>query len=249
MSPALYDEFDAGGLAAEADDDQADVDDDGPAEVGLWDGDQGTLDARMRDALVLLLKNEYISPGVSASYDAAWRAITHNPDRIRSALNNVYLDLVIDEINEVAYKKQVDTNEVATRTLLHDNPYNREETLLLVLVRERYRADTAAGEDRVYVDATDMYAYVERYRPSHATDVAGDRRKVDNAIASLKRSKLIRDAGGDRFEVHRAIQTLLTTEKLQALADALRTANAAVRARPDGREGVPTSGAISEEVA
>ena len=58
----------------------------------LWDGDEGTLEAMQRDALVVLLKHAYIS---SDTYPREWKTLVNSIGPIRSQLNNLYLDLVI----------------------------------------------------------------------------------------------------------------------------------------------------------
>jgi hypothetical protein len=187
----------------------------------LWDGDEGTLEAARRDTLVVLLKHAYIS---SDTYPREWKTLVDSISSIRSQLNNLYLDLVIDEVRETAYKRPVRSEDRTFRTLLYDTSYNREETLLLVFLREQFRAEGATGATHVFVDADAMQEYVARFRPEHDTDVLGGRRKVENAIKALKKARLITAAPGsdDRYQVSRAIETLLPIDKLHALLAALR---------------------------
>lgn len=187
----------------------------------LWDGDEGTLTDKQRDALVVLLKHEYISTDTNRR---EFKTLVENPSPIRSMLNNLYLDLHIDAVREIAYKRPARAEGRKFRTILYDTSYNREETILLAFLREQVRAQGAAGATHVFVDAADMQEYVARFRPQHDTDEAGGRRKVENAIASLKKSKLITapDPSEDRFQISRAIETLLPVERLKTLLDALR---------------------------
>jgi Domain of unknown function (DUF4194) len=190
----------------------------------LWDGDEGTLEGMQRDALVVLLKQAYIS---SDTYPREWKTLVNNTGPIRSQLNNLYLDLVIDEAREIAYKRSVRSEDRTFRTLLYDTSYNREETLLLVFLREQFRAEGAAGATHVFVDADAMQEYVARFRPAHDTDELGGRHKVENAIKALKKARLITPASGsdDRYRVSRAIETLLPVDKLRTLLAALRKQN------------------------
>jgi hypothetical protein len=182
----------------------------------------------------VLLKHEYIS---SDTYPREWKTLVGSSGAIRSQLNNLYLELVIDEIREIAYKRPVRSEDRAFRTLLHDTAYNREETLLLVFLREQFRAEGATGATHVFVDADAMQDYVARFRPAHDTDELGGRRKVENAIKALRKAKLITAAGrDDRYQISRAIETLLPVEKLHMLLEALRAQNnqAAAQAQDDG---------------
>jgi hypothetical protein len=190
----------------------------------LWDGDEGTLTGKQRDALVVILKHEYIS---TDTHPIEFKTLVETSGPIRSMLNNLYLDLHIDAVREIAYKRPARGEGKKFRTILYDTSYNREETLLLVFLREQFRAQGAAGATHVFVDSADMQEYVARFRPAHDTDEAGGQRKVENAIASLRKSKLITQApsGEDRFQISRAIETLLPLQRLKTLLEALREQN------------------------
>lgn len=66
----------------------------------LFDGDAGTLHEGARRALVRLIKEPYISAERNA---ADWQCVVECRPSIQSALNDLFLDLVIDERNELAY--------------------------------------------------------------------------------------------------------------------------------------------------
>lgn len=202
--------------------------DDEPADssVALFEGDEGGLDVLQRRALVALLKHRFIS---AQTHPSEWRAVAADPDLFRGRLHDLFLDLAVDPEREVAHKRQV-TPEGGGRpfpTLLHDTPWGREETLVLVFLRGRFRAETGAGTTRAYVDRDAVLAYVEQFRPRHATDVAGDARRARAALEAVYRTGLLLGpATGDRFEISRAIEVLLPMERLQELLTWLRQTNA-----------------------
>jgi hypothetical protein len=202
--------------------DEVEIDD---ASVSLFEGDEGGLEYAQRLALVTLLKQRFIS---SRTHPRDWRVLVEHERVVRSRLNDLFLDLAVDRQREVAWKRQA-TPETGGRfpTLLHDVAWTREETLVLVHLRDRLRAGLAAGDARTYVDREDLVEYVASFRPAHATDEAGDERRARNAVAGIVKAGLLVGAvGDDRYEVSEAVEPLLPLERLQELLEALRAANA-----------------------
>lgn len=192
--------------------------------VSLFEGDEGGLEYAQRHALVTLLKQRFIS---ARTHPRDWQVLVEHERVLRSRLNDLFLDLAVDRVREVAWKRQA-TAEAGARfpTLLHDTAWSREETLVLVHLRDRLRAGLAAGDTRVFVDREDILEYVESFRPAHATDEAGDEKRARNAVASIgKAGLLIGTASDDRFEISEAVEPLMPLELLQELLDALQRAN------------------------
>lgn len=184
--------------------------------TALFAGDTGTLTELERRALVMLLKRPFIS---ARTHEKEWRAVSENPAVFRSRLNDLFLELALDTDREVAFKRQVLT-ETGDRfpTLLHDTGWTREETLLLVLARSRYRAERLGGAERVFLDRDDMIEHVLAYQSANATDRSGNRRRAERGIETLNRAKLlIGHSRVDRFEISAAIESLMPLEKLREL--------------------------------
>ncbi|MEC3979827.1 DUF4194 domain-containing protein [Amycolatopsis sp. H20-H5] len=194
--------------------------------IALFEGDDGGLELDQRRALVALLKLRFIS---GRTHPKEWRALIRNPRLVRARLNDLFLQLHLDTEREVAYKRQV-TPEGGGKpfpTLLHDVPWGREDTILLVFLRSRFRSEQAAGVGRVFVDRDDMLEFVEQHRPGHATDEAGDTKRALKAVESLyKAGLLLGPSTTERFEVSSAIEVLLPMEKLAELLTWLRRQNA-----------------------
>ncbi|MDF9716709.1 DUF4194 domain-containing protein [Nocardioides sp. ChNu-99] len=190
--------------------------------LSLFDGDEGGLPLAQRRALLALVKLRFVT---ARTHPREWEALLENPRAVASRLNDLFLELVLDREHEVAYKRQA-VPEAGGRfpTLLHDTAWNREETIALVFLRNRHFTDSARGDDRVWVDVTDVVAHVMAMRPPHSTDAAGDEGRARNAVASLyKAGLLLGPATGDRFEVSPAVEALLPLERLQELLEWLRT--------------------------
>ena len=192
--------------------------------VSLFEGDEGTLEHGVRHALVTLLKQRFVS---ARTHPRDWRTLVENEQVLRSRLNDLFLDLQMDREREVAWKRQA-VSETGSRfpTLLHDVAWSREETLVLVHLRDRLRSGLAGGEERVFVDVDDVLAYVASFRPPHATDESGDEKRARNAILSVAKAGLLIATGSEeRYEISEAVEPLLPLELLRELLDALRRAN------------------------
>lgn len=191
----------------------------------LFAGDEGTLDVDQRRVLVVMLKQRFIS---NRTHPAEWKALTADPRAIRARLHDLFLELVLDTEREVAYKKQVVTEGSGRTfpTLLYDNAWSREETILLVYLRTRARAEQASGVSRAYVDRVDLLDYVEQHRDDRATDKSADERRAKNAIDALcSAGLLLGRSDDDRFEISRAVESLLPLEKLNSLLEWLHGEN------------------------
>ena len=204
-----------------ADDNAIDSD---PVSLSLFEGDEGGLSAEQRRTLVLLLKHRYIS---AALQPAEWQTLLRSKGLIKSRLNDVFLDLHVDLHYEVAFKRQA-VAEGGERfpTLLHDVAYTREETILLVLLRQRFRSERANGQEIVLVDRDNLVENVAHFRPEHATDLSGDARKASAAVDSLAKARvLLKTSDPDRFRISAVIEVLLSVERLGELLDWLRQEN------------------------
>ncbi|MGZ4450181.1 MAG: DUF4194 domain-containing protein [Nocardioides sp.] len=223
-----------------------DLYDEEPASVSLFEGDEGGLDLAERRALVALLKQRFIS---ARTHPQDWRALLDSEQVIASRLNDLFLELQVDRVREVAWKRQA-VSETGQKfpTLLYDIAWTREETIVLVHLRDRYRAATAAGEERVHVDREDVVEYVAGFRPAHATDVSGDEKRARNAVAAVNKAGLLIGSPTDhRFEVSEAIESLLPVDRLRELLASLRQLNDPDAAPEEGLFDEPESAAQDEE--
>jgi hypothetical protein len=198
-----------------------------PTTDALFGGDEGTLGEDQRRALVVLLKQRFIT---SRTHPAEWEALMSDVRAIRSRLHDLFLELEVDTEREVAYKKQVVTEGGGRQypTLLYDSVWSREETILMVYLRTKARAEQAGGVSRAYVDRDDMLDYIRQHRPDRATDKAADERRAAKSVEALFTAGLLLGrSDGDRYEISPAIESLLSVEKLESLHAWLRSRNSA----------------------
>ncbi len=182
----------------------------------LFAGDEGGLDPAARRALVVLLKNPFIS---RQSHPQEFKSLVKFAAPIRSRLNDMFLNLTLDTEREVAFKSQAQP-ETSERfpTLLHATEWTREETVLLVYLRAQAHAAAASGDPRTYVERDDLMEHLAGMRPPTATNQSRDAGHTQRAIESLvSAGVLVGRKDADRWEVARAIELLLPLETLQTL--------------------------------
>lgn len=186
--------------------------------LSLFEGDSGGLNLQQRKTLVALLKNRFIT---SAKSPAEWRTLIESEALLRSRLNDLFLDLHLDRARGVAFKrKAIAEGGGRFPTLLHDTAWSREQTILLIFLRSRFRSERSHGADDVMVDRDELLECVGNFRPTHATDISGDNRKTDKAIESLMSADiLVKTSDEQRLLVSPVIEVLLPVEKLQQLLD------------------------------
>jgi hypothetical protein len=205
--------------------------------LSLFEGDEGALTYEQRCTLVFLIKHRYIS---AEHHPAEWRTLIDAQVQLRSRLNDLLLDLHIDLHTQIAFKRQaVPEGDSRFPTLLHDIAHTREETILLIFLRQRFRSERADGADAVLIDREELLEAVTRFRPPDANDRSGDTRKVENAILSLQRSGiLLKTADEQRLRIAPVIEVLLPLPRLHELLDTLLTLNGTAPADDtDGADG------------
>ncbi len=196
--------------------DQVAMEEDTPV---LFDGDTGQLPLVTRRALALLLRSRYVA---AADHPAEWRAILSDQDVLESRLHDMFLQLVVDRDDEIAYKTQVRSDGLQIPVLLKEEPYRRVETLMMVFLRGAYRQQRNAGERAAYVDAEDLVEYALSFLAHGETNLAARRKEAENALTTLVRERVLVEETEGRFRVLPIIEVLLPVDRLQELTRWLR---------------------------
>lgn len=192
--------------------------------LAMFEGDTGTLFAEQRRCLHALLKHRYLS---AERHPEHWAVLLANQDVIKSRLNDLFLELHVDRDHRVAFKRQASTETgEPLPSLLRDVSHTKEETIVMVFLRQRFFAQRQEGEDVVFVDRQTLLDEVADQRPEHATHRAMDQKRADKAIDGLATAGvLLKTADPDRFRISPIIEILLPVEKLRALWQWLMTQN------------------------
>lgn len=194
--------------------------------LAMFEGDTGRLFPEQRRCLHALLKQRYIS---AERHPEHWAVLLSDPGVIKSRLNDLFLELHVDRDFQVAFKRQAssETGEILP-SLLRDISHTKEETIVMVFLRQRFFAQRQDGEDVVFVDRQSLLDEVADQRPEHATHRAMDQKRADKAIEALSSAGvLLKSADPDRFRISPIIEVLLPIERLRALWTWLAAQNGA----------------------
>ena len=178
----------------------------------LWPGDTGTLRDDSRRALLELLQGPYLS---AANRGRLWTALLADTDAIRSRLHDLFLDLVIDRTDEIAFVRPVDAGERAVPLAVRARPLTFMDTLMLLVLRQHLVA--ARGERRVIVGKDEIYEQLVPYRVDR--DEADFERRMNASWTKLsnKLGVLHRAGADDRVEISPALRLIVDDDRVAAL--------------------------------
>lgn len=211
---------------------------DASAEASTFVGDTGRLPADTRRVLVQLL----LGPAVDARRQTKlWPVLLRDEGAVRSRLNELFLDLVIDREQGVAFTRQAISEEVALPILLRKASLTYLESALLLFLRQRLTQADAQG-DRAVVALVEMQEQLSVFEREGNPDHARFERQTANAVEKAKKLSLLqRIRGGDeRYEVSPTLKLLFPAEEIQTLTRAYTAmAGSTVEESPTGDE-LPT---------
>lgn len=183
------------------------------ATAGRYRGDTGDLDLPTRRALVQLLKGPLIT---AAKHPEVWRTVIREERLLRSRVADVFLDLVVDDENELAFTRPADTGDLDTPTVLRTERLTFMDTVMLLALRQRLLR--AQPGERVIVDRDEISEQLEMYRGDGDTDPAGYAKRVNASWTKLgKYSLLSTTSTDDRMEVSPVLRQLFDADQVAAV--------------------------------
>lgn len=178
----------------------------------LWNGDTGTLGERTRRVLLELLKGPYVSGSQSPQL---WAALVADVDLVRSRLHDLFLDLVIDTIDEFAFTRKIVTDEIDAPAAVRRERLTFLDTAMLLVLRQLLLA--APGERRVIVDREEVYERLAIYRSG---DQSTFQRNLNGSWSRMSnRLRVLHKAGEDRFEISPMVKFLVDEDRVRELID------------------------------
>lgn len=209
------------------------------SQPGCFLGDTGSLSVDTRRVLVQLL----LGPSVDARRQGRlWPVLLRDEAVVRSRLHELFLELVIDHEQRVAFTRQVVSEQVDVPVLLRRASLTFLESALLLFLRQRLTQADAQGE-RAVVALADMQEHLRVFERNDNSDHARFERQVGNAVEKAKKLSLVqRLRGGDeRYEVSPTLKLLFPAEEIQALTRTYAALAAAGAIGDDGAQTRPTA--------
>lgn len=179
-------------------------------------GDTGSLPVDTRRVLVQLL----LGPSVDARRQSKlWPVLLRDEAVIRSRLHELFLEVVIDHEQHVAFTRQVTSEELEVPILLRKASLTFLETALLLFLRQRLTQADAQAE-RAVVSLSDMQEHLGVFERDNNPDHAKFARQVVNAVDKAKKLSLLQRirSSDERYEVAPTLKLLFSAEEIQQLS-------------------------------
>ena len=201
-------------------DEEADAYGGTPEREVLFAGDEGTLPAKARRALTMLVRDAYVC---ALTNEADYDCICTYQRQLRQALADLGLTLTISSRYEVAYAEQADLDRAGPLMLKRPQPLRRDATVLLVSIRARQHNDEANGEADWFVSVEEMRQLLES--GPYAAELDGTRleKGLEAAVRQLEEAgylKAMPQAPGT-YRVMPILPAVFTLERARDLLRAL----------------------------
>lgn len=190
-----------------------------PTTDAIFEGDVGGLDYPERLTLVALLKKRFISADQDAD---EWKSLMAHEREIRSRLNDLFFELVIDKTQQVAFKRQAhpDSDARTFTRLTKSTSWNRWATGLLVYLRVRARTDQSAGRTDSRVSRDELLEYLNDNRAALNNKRVSDASSASKAVDALESAGLLlKTSEKDVYRISPAIEVLLPVSTLVQLQE------------------------------
>ena len=184
-------------------------------EVSTFRGDTGGLPIDTRRVLVQLL----LGPSVDARRQSKlWPILLRDEAVIRSRMHDLFLEVVIDHEQRVAFTRQVVSEDLDVPILLRKASLTFLETVLLLFLRQRLTQADAQGE-RAVVSLEDMKEHLSVFEREGNPDHAKFERQIVNAVDKAKKLSLLQlvRGSGERYEVSPTLKLLFSAEEILEL--------------------------------
>lgn len=183
--------------------------------LASFSGDTGQLSVPLRRVLVQLLLGPVVD---GRRHPILWSHLLQDEVVLRSRLHEMFLELVVDRQQSVAFTRQVVSDDLDVPVLLRRAPLTFLESALLLYIRKRLTQADVDGE-RAVVDRNEIIDFLQTYERSGNSDKSRFDRQLLSAIEKARKLNWLSSLKNseDRFEVSPTLKLLFTAEHIQAL--------------------------------
>lgn len=188
-----------------------------PSGDALFSGDTGELPMDTRRVLVHLL----LGPALDAQRQTKlWPVLLRDERVLRSRLHELFLELVVDHEQRVAFTRQVVDESADAPVLLRKAALTFVQSALVLFLRQQLTQADARGE-RAVVSHEEMREHLRVFEQDKNVDKAKFERQANNAVEKAAQLNLIRRLRGEeaRYEVSPALKLLFPAEEIHALTE------------------------------
>lgn len=191
----------------------------------MFAGDTGELRAETRRCLVALLSG----PNVDGQRQPSlWSVLVRDRKVLQSRLHDIFLDLVVDPEQKVAFIRQVPSDDgESIPILLRRHQLTFIDSALVLFLRQRLTEADSANE-RAVVSLQEMTDHLSVFEKAQNNDGVRFDKQCLAAIEKVKALNLIRPirASDGRFEISPTLKLLFSAEDIQLLASAYESLKA-----------------------
>jgi len=207
ITPKLPDEFDS----ESAEDNRTGA---------LFAGDTGELTLDTRRVLAQLL----IGPSLDGQrHTQLWPVLLRDEKIIRQRLADLFLELVIDYDQQVAFPSQADTGDMKVPLLLRRARLTFVDSVLLLYLRLTLTQAQAHGE-RAVVSRDEIIEHLGLFERAGNTDKAGFSKRVDASVEKFKDRSILQKirSSDERYEVSPTLKLLFSADEILELTSLYR---------------------------
>jgi hypothetical protein len=157
-----------------------------------------------------------------------WPVLLRDEKVLRSRLHDLFLELVVDREQRVAFTRQVVDEAADVPVLLRKQALTFVQSALVLFLRQQLTQADARGE-RAVVSQEEMREHLRVFERDDNADRAKFERQANGAVEKALQLNLIRRLRGEdeRYEVSPALKLLFPAEEIQALTDTYERLSAA----------------------
>lgn len=202
------------------DDDADDSASGSPAGAALFPGDTGEVPLDTRRVLVSLL----LGPSLDGRRQPQlWRVLVRDEAIVRRRLHELFLDLVMDRDQQIAFTRQAQADDESLPILLRRAPLTFLDSALLLHLRRCLTEADTRGE-RAAISLDEMTEHLRAYEPQDTSDHARFQKQAHAAVEKVKKHSLLQKLRGseERYEISPTLKLLFSAEQIESLTLAYR---------------------------